>query len=59
MLLGAGKECPVQQQFGVRLLPTVVLVGSDGQIIWRHEGSLDRAKLDELDRRIRIALGVN
>ncbi|HYT94160.1 MAG TPA: hypothetical protein VEL76_35920, partial [Gemmataceae bacterium] len=59
ILLGAGKDCPVQQQFDVRLLPTIVLVGSDGQIIWRHTGPFDRAKLGELDRQIRIALGVN
>ncbi len=59
LLLASGKQCPVLTQFGVSLLPTVVLVEEHGWIVWRHEGRLERHHLDELERYIKVRLGVN
>jgi len=49
LLVGAGSQCPVQTQFQVTSLPTLVLVDESNQIIWRHEGGIDRPHLNELD----------
>jgi thiol-disulfide isomerase/thioredoxin len=59
LLLGAGKQCPVMTQFQVSVLPTLVLIGENGWIVWRHEGRLERAHLDDLERRIKLWLGAN
>jgi hypothetical protein len=59
-LLGGGGQgpCPVRDQFVVETLPTLVLLGEDGQIIWRASGALDADHLTELrlmiTRRLRI-----
>lgn len=55
-LLGAGGACPVRTQFGVRFIPTLVLVDDNGWILWRHEGRPDRLALDELERWIQRRL---
>ena len=49
-LLGAAYPCPVGGQFGVRAIPTLVLLDENGWILWRHEGILDAVKQDELER---------
>ncbi len=59
LLLSAGGNCPVKTQFTVGVLPTLVLVGEHGYILWRHEGRLDPEKLQELERHIRLRLGTN
>jgi thiol-disulfide isomerase/thioredoxin len=56
LLLGSGRQCPVQTQFGVRAYPSLVLVGQNGWILWRHEGAMEPQKLAELDRTIRYWL---
>lgn len=58
LLLGAGKDCPVRNQFAVHYLPTLVLVGENGWIHWRHEGGLDLAQRDDLELGIKRWLGV-
>jgi len=57
-LLGAGGTCPVRGQFGVRFIPTLVLLDENGWILWRHQGRPDRASLDELERWIQRRLPV-
>jgi thiol-disulfide isomerase/thioredoxin len=59
LLLGGGAGCPVKTQFGVRAYPTLVLVGQDGRILWRHEGCLEYHDFLVLERRIGMLLGTN
>jgi thiol-disulfide isomerase/thioredoxin len=59
LLLGSPRNCPVKTQFSVRVLPTLVLMDENGWMLWRHEGNLEPAQLQELERRIAIRLGVN
>src|SRR5438309_9197060 len=58
LLLGSGSQCPVQTQFQIASLPTLVLVDESDQIIWRHEGGLDRARLNELETIVKRQLGM-
>src|SRR5262249_36458831 len=57
VLMGGGSKCPVQTQFQVSKLPTLVLVDEAGKIVWRSEG-LDQAGLNELEREIYKQLGL-
>jgi thiol-disulfide isomerase/thioredoxin len=57
VLLGAGKQCPVVSQFAVQYLPTIVLIGENGWIHWRHEGRLDASQREDLELRIQRWLG--
>jgi thiol-disulfide isomerase/thioredoxin len=53
-LLGSGGQCPVRDQFKIRILPTHVLIDQNGWIVWRHEGrmgELDREQLEVIIRR--------
>jgi thiol-disulfide isomerase/thioredoxin len=56
LLLGATPDCPVAKCFGVRWLPTLVLLDQTGRIVWSHEGALDAEKRDELDWTIQSLL---
>jgi len=58
LLLGSGSQCPVQTQFQIASLPTLVLVDESDQIIWRHEGGLDRARFNELETIVKRQLGM-
>jgi thiol-disulfide isomerase/thioredoxin len=58
LLQGGGPTCPVMEQFGVHLVPTLVLIGEDGQIVWRHTGGLDRAALNDLEWALRTHLKI-
>ena len=44
------------QRFGVQGMPTSVLAGRDGKVIFQHAG-FNRADADELEKAIRAALG--
>ena len=59
-LLGGGGQgsCPVRDQFAVEKLPELVLVGEDGQIVWRSRGAPDADRLTELRLEIKKRLGV-
>jgi thiol-disulfide isomerase/thioredoxin len=59
LLLGGGPRCPLKRDLEVRYLPTLVLLDDHGNMIWRHEGSLDREHLDELEFAIRRRLAGN
>lgn len=60
LLLGGGGKgiCPVQQQFNVRSTPTLVLLDSEGSILWRGEAGADPAQLRELEWMIQEHLGL-
>jgi len=58
LLLDGGSACPVRREFAVQYLPTLVLLDENGWILWRHEGQLSRAELEDLDLRIKRQLGV-
>lgn len=59
LLAGGGSGmCPVQAQFEVSLLPTMVLLDETGTIIWRKVGAFDPQSRDELDFLIRKKLSV-
>jgi thiol-disulfide isomerase/thioredoxin len=55
-LLSTGPQCVVRQQFGIRAVPTMVVVDDQGWILWRHEGAPDRATAEELERLIQRRL---
>lgn len=55
-LLGAGPQCPVRTQFGVRFIPTMVLLDENGWILWRHEGLPEPGVRAELERLIQRRL---
>lgn len=57
LLLGGDvATCPVRTQFGVNAFPTLVLLDSHNQIIWRQQG-LEANKLQELEMLIKQQLG--
>jgi thiol-disulfide isomerase/thioredoxin len=58
LLQGGGQNCPVAQQFELTHVPTLVLIGEDGRIEWRHTGALDRDKLNDLEWAIRTRLQI-
>lgn len=55
-LLGAGPQCPVRTQFGVRYIPTMVLLDENGWILWKHEGLPEPGVRAELERLIQRRL---
>ena len=55
-LLSTGPQCVVRQQFGIRAVPTMVVIDDQGWILWRHEGAPDRATTEELERLIQRRL---
>jgi hypothetical protein len=55
ILLGAGDTCPLKQQLGVQMFPTLILVDAQGNILWRSEG-LDSQQLAQLENEIRRRL---
>jgi thiol-disulfide isomerase/thioredoxin len=57
-LLGGGRQCPVWNDFGVRHIPTLILLDENGWILWRHEGQLERPQLEQLELLIKHRLGV-
>jgi thiol-disulfide isomerase/thioredoxin len=58
VLMGGGENCPVMTQFGVRLLPTLVLLDENGRIIEQHEGLLSADGWQDFEMRIKRWLGV-
>jgi thiol-disulfide isomerase/thioredoxin len=56
LLLGGGAKCPLSRDMQIRGFPTLVLLDQTGAVIWRHEGALDREKMDELEFVIRRRL---
>jgi thiol-disulfide isomerase/thioredoxin len=46
LLTDSGDRCPVQAQFRVDHYPTLVLLDSDGQLLWRAEGADRFAELE-------------
>jgi thiol-disulfide isomerase/thioredoxin len=56
VLVGA-PNCPVKKQFGVHAFPTLVLLDENGWVIWRHEGAMEPAELNDLEIRIQSRLG--
>jgi thiol-disulfide isomerase/thioredoxin len=59
LLLGSGAKCPLKRDLEVRYLPTMVLLDEHGNMIWRHEGTLEREQIDELEFTIRRRLAGN
>jgi hypothetical protein len=60
-LLGGGGQgpCPVREQFAVEKLPELVLLGEDGQILWRSRGTPDADRLWELHKMITQRLRIS
>lgn len=56
-LVASGPSCPVRTQLEVLSFPTLVLLDSEGWIIWTHVGRPDQNALTELDRLIQRRLG--
>ncbi|MBI3411467.1 MAG: redoxin domain-containing protein [Planctomycetes bacterium] len=56
-LLAGGPSCPVRTQLEVQAFPTLVLLDSEGWIIWTHVGRPDQNAVTELDRLIQRRLG--
>jgi thiol-disulfide isomerase/thioredoxin len=52
-LLGSGDHCVLKTQLGVNAFPTLILIDEQGQILWRHEGSLVR---DNMGRSSRVTV---
>jgi thiol-disulfide isomerase/thioredoxin len=59
LLLGGGAKCPLKRDLEVRYLPTMVLLDESGNMIWRHEGTLERDQIDDLEFTIRRRLAGN
>jgi thiol-disulfide isomerase/thioredoxin len=57
ILLGGSGTCPVQAQFQVSALPTLVLIDDKSECVWRKEG-LDPEGKYELEMEIRKRLGL-
>ena len=55
-LLGHTGSFDVGKNFGVKALPTLILLSEQGQILWRHEGRPDAATLGSLERVIQNRL---
>ncbi len=49
-LLSQGSDCPVRSQFRIQGVPTLILIDSQGNILWRHAGQPDNAALDQLEQ---------
>jgi thiol-disulfide isomerase/thioredoxin len=58
VLMGYGSGCPVQRDFGVKVLPTLVLIDEKGQVIWRKDGALSEPEFAQLKEIIRQQLGI-
>lgn len=56
ILLAGGGNDPVLTHFAVYQLPTLVLLDEQGNILWRHEGGLDKNGWDALDMHIQMKL---
>jgi thiol-disulfide isomerase/thioredoxin len=46
LLADLGDRCPLQAQLGIEQFPTLILVDSEGRIVWRGVGSDRLAELD-------------
>jgi thiol-disulfide isomerase/thioredoxin len=58
LLLNTGPQSSiVLEKFGVQRFPTMILLNEQGRILWRHEGALTGPVRDDLEHRIRWALG--
>jgi len=58
VLMGSGSTCPVSLDFGVKRLPTLVLLNDKGQIVWTKEGMPTDAEFEQLKVIIRQELGI-
>jgi thiol-disulfide isomerase/thioredoxin len=58
LLLGSGRQCPVQTQFRIGQYPTLVLVNDYGWMPWRKDAPVGTQDLAELERAIRRGLGL-
>jgi thiol-disulfide isomerase/thioredoxin len=56
LLLGGGDRCPLYRDAEVRAFPTMVLLDEVGNIVWRHEGALDRDSINDLEFAIKRRL---
>lgn len=56
LLLGAGEDCPVLTKLGVQKFPTLILLDSRGEILWRGEGLTPQNKT-RLEAEIQKRLG--
>ena len=59
LLLGGGAKCPLKRDLEVRYVPTMVLLDEAGNMVWRHEGALDRDHIDDLEFAVRRRLTGN
>ncbi|MCS6977822.1 MAG: redoxin domain-containing protein [Gemmatales bacterium] len=55
VLMGDGNACPVLNRLEIRSFPTLLLVDSNGEIVWRAEGLTTRSKT-QLETEIRRRL---
>jgi thiol-disulfide isomerase/thioredoxin len=55
LVADGGAACPVREQFGVQLYPTLVLVDRTGRVLWRSEGS-DPRELERLENLLKTQL---
>jgi thiol-disulfide isomerase/thioredoxin len=61
LLVGSGRRapCPVRDKLvGHELVPTLVLLDENGQVLWRHTGGLDQHGWDDLDSQISRRLSI-
>jgi thiol-disulfide isomerase/thioredoxin len=56
-VLMGGQKCPVKTDFGVRYLPTMVLLDQNGWIIYSHEGLPSADDWVDLEQKIQRWLG--
>jgi thiol-disulfide isomerase/thioredoxin len=56
LLLGGGAKCPLKRDLEIRAYPTLVLLDETGNMVWRHEGTMERDQLEELEFSIRRRL---
>jgi thiol-disulfide isomerase/thioredoxin len=56
VLMGSS-DCPLKTQFGIQVLPTLVLLDKNGWIVWKHEGELETEDLKDLEIQIQKWLG--
>jgi thiol-disulfide isomerase/thioredoxin len=52
----SGDNCPALKDFHVRAIPTLILLDENGNILWRHEGTLSGYERDELELLIKKRL---
>jgi thiol-disulfide isomerase/thioredoxin len=55
LLAGFGAQCPVQDKFGVKLYPTLVLLDKSGHVLWKREGP-DERDLKQLEKLLKTQL---